>query len=265
MIFALVFALLLYTLATGFFLASLLANRPVWAQFARASLLLGAIGQAVWSVLRYQQLGQTPFLDVHEALAAFAWLLVVGYMGLRLIQSKLDVAGLFIAPVADLLLAVSAVTAPKEPIPPKVGLTLLPFHIGASVVGTVALGLGSAAAIMYLVLERRLRQKKFGAIYQKFPSLDVLDSVAYRCSAAGFLLFTLGLITGVFTAREDLVALLISGNRWLHYTIGALGWGIFGVMLQARVLAGWTGRRAAMLTILGFLCVLTVFLLYLFR
>ena len=265
MIVALIVALLSYSLATGFFIASLFAKHPLWARAARGSLLLGAVGHAVWSFLRYQQLGQSPFLDVHEALAAFAWLLVVSYMGLRLFQQKLDAAGLFIAPVADLLLAVSAVTAPKEPIPPKVGLTLLPFHISAAVFGTVALGIGSAAAIMYLVLERRLRQKKFGAIYQKFPSLDVLDSIAYRWTAAGFLLFTLGLVTGVFTAREDLVALLISGNRWLHYTIGGLGWVLFGIMLQARVLAGWTGRRAAVLTILGFVCALSVFLLYLFR
>jgi ABC-type uncharacterized transport system permease subunit len=265
MIVLLIIALSFYTLAVGAFVASLFTNQPLWAQIARGSLLLGAIGHAFWSILRYQELGLSPFLDVHEALAAFAWLLVVGYMGLRVLQPKLDAAGLFIAPVADLLLAVSAVTAPQEPLPPKIGLTLLPFHISAAVLGTVALGLGSAAALMYLVLERRLRQKRFGAIYQKFPSLDVLDSLAYRCTAVGFLLFTLGLITGVFTAREDLVALLISGNRWLHYTIGGLGWVLFGIMLQARVLAGWTGRRAAVLTILGFLCALTVFLLYLLR
>jgi ABC-type uncharacterized transport system permease subunit len=262
---ALFVAIVCYAVSAGLFLTSLSAKSPWWATSARGVLMLGAVGHMAWSALRYQNLSHHPFYDVHEALATFALLLVVGYTVLRLFQAKLDVAGLFIAPVAAFLLAVGAVTASTEPIPSKVGMTLLPFHVGAAVFGTVALGLATAAALLYLWLEQRLRQKKFGPLYQKFPPLDVLDTLAYRCSAVGFLLFTLGLIAGVFTAREDLAALLVSGNRWLHYTIGAIGWAIFGAMLQARVLAGWTGRRAALLVILGFLCVFTVFLLYLVR
>lgn len=263
--FALAGALLAYLVAAVLFWAGLYTSHASLAKFARVALLVGAASHAFWSVLRYTELGQSPLLDVHEALATFSWLLVVGYMTLRLFQSRLDSAGLFIAPIAQLLLAVGAVTAPKEAVPPKVGSALLPFHIGLAVAGTVFLGLSAAAALMYLLLERRLKQKRFGAIYRRFPSLDVLDSYSFRCAALGFPLFTLGLITGVFTARDDLVALLVSGNRWLHYTIGAVGWVLFGVMLQARVLAGWTGRRASVLTICGFVCTLAVFLLYLAR
>jgi ABC-type uncharacterized transport system permease subunit len=163
------------------------------------------------------------------------------------------------------LFAIAAVTAKGEAVPPPVVSALLPFHIAAATAGTAALALASAASLMYLLLERHLKKKRFGAIYHRFPSLDVLDSLAYRCAAFGFPLLTAGMVTGVFTARDALMALLLEGSRLLQYTIGVAGWALYGAMLQARLLAGWRGRRAAVLTIAGFMCALSVLLLYLAR
>lgn len=258
-------ALLAYTLATGLFLGHLFTNRPRLADAARLAMMLGAVSHGVWAYLRYRHLGLTPLTDVHEALSAFAWLLVAGYLVLRLLQPRIDVVGLFLAPIAEVLLAVGVITAPTEAVGAKVGSTLLPVHVAAAILGTAALALASTGALMYLLLERHLKQKRFGAVYQRFPSLNLLDSISYRCAAVGFPLLTIGIITGVFTAREALVALLLTGSRALQYTIGIAGWVLFGAMLQARLLAGWRGRRAAVLTIAGFVCALTVLLIYLAR
>jgi ABC-type uncharacterized transport system permease subunit len=262
---ALTLAFVAYTLTAGLQFARLFTERSGLQRAAQISLGVGLFAHAAYIFARFQSLGLSPLADVHEALSSFSWLLAAGYAAFRLFQPKLEAAGLFIAPLTALLLGISAVTARQEPLALGLGKTLLPLHIGAALLAIVALGLASAVAIMYLLLERRLKQKRFGAIYQQFPSLEVLDKVSFRSVAVGFPLFTLAILAGVFTARDALSALLLQGNQILQYSIGVLGWIVFGVMLQARLLAGWRGRRAAVLTIAGFLCALAVLLLYLVR
>lgn len=262
---ALTIAFLAYTSVAGLQFTRLFSERTLLDKLASGILLLGVLGHGLYIALRLQQTGLSPLADVHEALSAFAWLVAAGYAGLRLFQPKLGPAGLFITPITALLLAISAVTARQEPLSTRVGATLLPLHIGTALVAIAALALASAVSIMYLLLERRLKQKRFGPIYQQFPSLEVLDGFAFRSIAVGFPLFTLAILAGVFTAREALSALLLQGNQILQYGIGLVGWAIFGVVLQARLLAGWRGRRAAVWSIAGFVCSLAVLLLYLAR
>jgi ABC-type transport system involved in cytochrome c biogenesis permease subunit len=45
-------------------------------------------------------------------------------------------------------------------------------------------------------------------------------------------------------------------------TLGLLTWVVFAAVLVLRIAAGWQGRRAALGTIMGFLCALAVLVGY---
>ena len=74
--------------------------------------------------------------------------------------------------------------------------------------------------------------------------------------------FTGGVITGTFWAvRLDPSAPSIGATQ----TIGVLAWLLFAVVLLLRVAVGWRGRRAAIGTMLGFVCACAVLVGYWLR
>jgi len=86
---------------------------------------------------------------------------------------------------------------------------------------------------------------------------DVLDALAYEALWLGFPLLTLGIILGLLQAQQLWGAYWIWGTK---ETWSLLTWLIYGLLLLARLNAGMRGRKAAILSIVGFGAVLVTFL-----
>ncbi len=139
---------------------------------------------------------------------------------------------------------------------------LLPVHISLALIGVAALALACGVAVLYLLLERQLKHKRFGRVFHRFPSLETLDQINYRCVTIGFPIYTIALLLGGLWAYRLLDG---AGQFRLEWGMALLAWLLFGVLLQARIIVGWRGRRAALLTIAGFSVVLGVLAQYLVR
>jgi ABC-type uncharacterized transport system permease subunit len=129
---------------------------------------------------------------------------------------------------------------------------LLPFHILVNILGLAAFALAFAAAVAYVIQEQLLRKRQVGGVFQRLPALDVLDSWGFRLVTIGFPLFTLGVVTGsIWAARLGNVLAFSTGQGF-----ALLAWVFFACVLLSRAAGGWRGRRAAIGTMLGFLCAL---------
>jgi ABC-type transport system involved in cytochrome c biogenesis permease subunit len=86
------------------------------------------------------------------------------------------------------------------------------------------------------------------------PPLHVIDEIAHRLLAVGFLLMTLGMVAGSFLAKKKW------GSYWSHdprQIWSLITWLIFAAVMHARIVSGWQGKRAAWLTLLGAALVLS--------
>jgi len=111
--------------------------------------------------------------------------------------------------------------------------------------GYAAFALAFGSAILYLIQERRPRPA--------LPPLPALDSLIYRTTVLGFLLLTLGIVTGAVWAETAW------GRYWSwdpKETWSLITWFIYAALLHARLLKGWQGHRIAWLAVLGFMAVL---------
>jgi cytochrome c-type biogenesis protein CcsB len=92
----------------------------------------------------------------------------------------------------------------------------------------------------------------------KLPlSLDLLDEISYKSVSLGYPLYTVGaLFAGAIWAEQAWGSFW----SWDPKEVGALiTWLFFSGYLHARYQRGWTGSRAAILTVIGFLVVLLSF------
>jgi ABC-type transport system involved in cytochrome c biogenesis permease subunit len=97
--------------------------------------------------------------------------------------------------------------------------------------------------------ERRLKTRRGRGVLRFLPSLETLDRLNYACLVWGLILLTLGIVTGIVWAHTAW------GRFWSSdpkLVFSLVTWGIYVVLLQGRMTAGWRGRWAATLTIAGF-------------
>ena len=137
-------------------------------------------------------------------------------------------------------------------------------HILLAVIGVAVFALAAVLALLYLFEDRQLKRKQFERMMGRGTPLETLDRLALRCVSVGFPVFTVAIVTGaIWVARLGLVRHAAALRP--EYIFALATWAAFGVLLIARVGAGWRGRRAAWLTLGGFGGAMLVLLTYFLR
>jgi ABC-type uncharacterized transport system permease subunit len=241
-------ALVAYVVGVFFTSLTTIYRSRVWRTAASVvfvtawTLHLGAVIQRGW------QTGSFPLAGMAE------YLLLLGFavMTLHLLvwfRLRIDVCGLVLPPLAALaasaalsLMTRSAVHATPRP------RSLFLFHTTVSTLGMATLCVALAMSLIFLVQDRALKARRTLRLLERLPPLDRCDQVGFQALVIGFVLLTLGIVTGVIV------------NAALHprlWAIGAkevfpvLAWAIFATVLVARFKAGLRGRKSAYLTITG--------------
>jgi ABC-type uncharacterized transport system permease subunit len=248
-----------YSAASVLFIAALFGR---WGDAARWAPRLVALGVPLhaaqivaWSLV----LHVCPVEGIHFSLSVASMLACLVYVLAR-VRYRVDAVGAFVAPQALAFLLASRFVGPVAD-EPRLRSAILPFHVASNLAGIALFTLAFAAAVAYLLQERRLKNKKFDAI-ERMPSVDALDRAEHRFLVAGFPLLTIGILTGTIWAREIEAGSVAGIARAL---LSYASWALIGGVLLLRAAAGWRGRRAAFGTILGFGLAVLVLMFYLVR
>jgi ABC-type uncharacterized transport system permease subunit len=203
--------------------------------------------------------GAGALLTRHHVGATLAVMLGGAWLGMSL-RASLSGAGMVVAPLAALGMAFwiiehgSSPAAAHATLPP-----LLLVHVGLALAGLAAFGLAASLSVLYLVQERQLRQRTFGRLFRRLPSLHVLDGATFHLVAGGFVLYSLGLLLGMAGAATG------AGLGWdIRLIMAVLAWTLFALVIHTRITRGWRGRQAAILTVLGCLGAFAVLASYAF-
>ena len=124
----------------------------------------------------------------------------------------------------------------------------LVIHVSAAVVCGGAFTVAAGVTALFLWRERAERKGRVTGNVARLPAAARLDTLAYRILAFAFPLWTFAVIAGAIWAE----------NAWGRYwgwdpkeTWAFITWVIYAGYLHARATAGWRGRRAAYIALLG--------------
>jgi len=247
----------LYFIATVAYLAFLLKPNPLLGRAAHWLISTGFLIHCGFTVSRYIEAGHTPITNLHESLSFFS-LAIVGVFIAFERKYHVFILGSFVTPLALLLMIASSLYPAAIPLlPPALMSNWLLVHSTLAFVSYATFAVAFGAAIMYLIQEHFLKRKRLGPLYQKLPSLDVLDEINYRCLTFGFPLLTVAIITGAIWAETAW------GTYWSwdpKETWSLITWFIYAALLHGRLTTGWRGKKAAILSIIGFCILLFTFL-----
>jgi len=195
-----------------------------------------------------------------ESLSFFIWATMLVYL---IVEFVLDLPSLssFILPIVAVFISIAAAVAGGPgPIDPKLISGWFYLHVVFAFVGYASFAVASASAVMYLLQRRQLKAKKsFDSVFNRLPSLEVLDDLSEKLINMGFPLFTIAIAAGIYWAHNsDILGpdwpsdpkMLFTGITWLLYI----------ALFHIRLFAVARGKRVAQLTIIAFAFVVITFL-----
>ncbi len=250
-------AIFLYGIAALFYVGYF-TRAPSWVlRAAPIILLLGFLAHGVEISMRALH-DVHPGTSVREALGFLSWVIVGTYL-LAARGRRLGVLGAFVAPICLAVLAAARLSPSGEA---ETGLnTLGRIHISLATLGVAIFAIATGLATVYLLEDRALKSKRFDKVlFKKGVALETLDRLSHRLVLVGFPIFTVALMLGVIWASQRK-----SGFERPEYPLALVTWLAFGSLIVSRTAWGWRGRKAAVLTIVGFTAAVLVFAIYFAR
>jgi cytochrome c-type biogenesis protein CcsB len=191
---------------------------------------------------------------MYESLIFFSWTIVLIYLILEF-KYQQKIIGVFITPFAFLAIALTSIVpgidAKITPLMPALQSNWLAIHVTTCFFGYASFAVSFGVSILYLIRDREDPSKERGSKW--LPSTPVLDEINYKSIVIGFPMLSLGIITGAAWANYAW------GSYWSwdpKETWSLITWFVYAAFLHARFTKDWRGRKAAILSIVGFVAVL---------
>jgi cytochrome c-type biogenesis protein CcsB len=252
-----------YVVAAVHYVVAFMHKRRSSERVAFMSLAAGFALHTASLVTDWVEDGHYPLFGLRETFSFLAWTLVVTYLlSLILTRYRTLALGSFTLPLVSVLTFIAMVArdrtgAATSEITRSAGASwIFPLHTTLLIFAYAAFFVVFAASVMYLVQERELRNKTFSAFFHRLPSLMTVNDIATHAAGIGFTLLTLGVLTGMLWSSER------DGRLWHNdpkEIFAAITWLLYLILILYRSTAGWRGRRAAWLGVIGFALVLCTF------
>ncbi|MDA8244854.1 MAG: cytochrome c biogenesis protein CcsA [Elusimicrobia bacterium] len=240
---------LLYLATVAAYARAFFSASPV-AKTAKTPLLIAALSvHLTYLLARTVFLGHPPITSLPEILSVIAFSISLAYFLLEY-WTKVKGTGCFILGLPLLFqLASSLLIVNRTDVDPVLKSRLLGIHVSGALLGYAALAIAAVYGFLYLMLYHEIKSSRLGVVYERLPSLEVLERLSFISTATGFFFLTVAIAVGMaWLARA------FPGHSYVDpKLIGtALIWLVYGAGLGLREAAGWYGKKFAVLSILGF-------------
>jgi ABC-type transport system involved in cytochrome c biogenesis permease subunit len=256
--------LVLYA-AAGIAYAIHFARRDVGVgRTATTLLLLGVLSHTFVIGMQTMEVRHVPIANPSRAVATFVWLLTLSYLYLELTTDE-RAMGVFILPIIVGLQMIPVLSPGVENRDPVLDSPWFWVHVSSLLFAYASFALAGVLGLTYMLQFKEIKKKHLGYFYTRLPSLQILDRMNSRATVTGWAFLTLGLIVGVvwtFEAKELAPAssnLQDIGLNDPKVLFAVLTWAVYSFAVLARNTMGWTGRRAAWLSAVGFIIVMLNF------
>jgi len=253
---------LLYAAAAVAYMAHFARREPLIGRLATGLLAGGVLAHTFLIGMQTVQAGYAPLVGTTAAVSAFVWLLALAYLYIELTTDE-RAMGAFVTVLLAVLAVLPAINPDVEPRPPLLRSPLFTVHVLSILFAYASFAVAFVVGITYVLLFKEIKAKQLGFFYSRLPALRVLDVMNGRAVTVGWIFLTCGVLIGGIWATQihsspdpRAQAMSVEDPKIL---VALLSWGMYSFALFARRAIGWSGRRAAWLSAIGFVIVLLNF------
>lgn len=251
-------ATFIYALASVCYIGSFSFKKQAFAKLGFWVIVIGFIANTAGILLRWAEsyqmgYGHAPFSNMYESLVFFSWTLAALYIFVE-IKYRESIIGVFVSPLIFLAIAYASfdpsISSKISPLIPALKSNWLIAHVITCFLGYAGFALAFGFSFIYFI---KPKDPNATSVFARLPDWDMIDELTYQMIVFGFLFLTIGIITGSVWANSAW------GKYWSwdpKETWSLITWFIYAIFLHLRLMRGWHGARLAVVSIVGFGCVL---------
>ncbi|MDR0453576.1 MAG: cytochrome c biogenesis protein [Deferribacteraceae bacterium] len=259
-------AVLLYILSFLSLLINYYFNKPIFQTLQMLFVGIAIFANATQILMQWLRMSSAPVYTLQALLILVSLMLAVVYLLINL-RYKRPYAGVTLLPMIITAGLVSLFFT-TEPVHSQALASLwLYVHIPLNVIGTALFLTAFTAGLMYFLLERRLKAKRFGRMFDRFPPLAVIDTINSAALHLGFAFYTAGLLTAAawmrFKFHKAMGGINISdafgGSLQNKIVLVCMVWLVVAVILLTKRVRGMSARQTALASVTGFASVILTY------
>ena len=245
----------LYALSALFYGMAFAGDRaPKISRLRRNLLRSTLVLHALYFVARGISIGQFPVDDLWTTVSSIALSTAALYALIARITRHAGSGGIALGLVFVLQLAASAFGSFVPHARPH-ALGPWPItHVVMSSIAAAALILSGIHGLLYLLLFREMRERRFGALFDHLPDLDVTAKMTRRSALFGFIVLSIGLNAGIALAHAEKAPGF--GYKHPEVLLSLLLWVHFGIIALSPKIRGFGERRASYAATAGLVALL---------
>ncbi len=252
----------IYGLAAFLYIVSWIFKKELPGRIATWIAIIAVLGNTGGIALRWIEsyrlgIGHAPLSNMYESLVFFAWTIGIIYLVVEQTYKNRTI-GAFATPLAFMAIAYASlspnISDRIQPLIPALKSNWLIAHVVTCFIRYAAFAIAFGVSLIYLFMQRKTGDKKSKTgLFIHCPDSGILDELTHQMVTLGFLFLTIGIITGAVWANSAW------GSYWSwdpKETWSLITWFVYATFLHARMMRGWSGKRIAYLSILGFMAVI---------
>lgn len=245
----------LYAVASIAALPAVLYNLPGWKRICVPAAVAAFFFHFISLIEMLSSSHHSLPAGMHEVQSLLGLLICAAFLLVAALYRTVSF-GIFALPLSLLLVLGSAMGPDHWTFhSPEIRSGWISLHVFALLAAYAALIFSLFANLLYLVQERRLKNKTQVRMLAWLPPLETMERIASGMLLIGFPFMTLGLLAGSLIAQESVGPVYFKDPKVL---LSFAMWALYLVMLFVRRQVGLRGKRAVYLSSLAFLVVISV-------
>ena len=239
----------LYLVTFSVYLYDFFQDKKVLANSKRIFLFFTIITHTFYLLIRTIEFDHTPITNKFEIFTLLACTIAISYFLLELLTDVRG-TGAFIIFFSLIFQVVSSLFIEHDYIVPEILRNrLLGTHVISAIFGYSGITISAVYGILFLLLYKNLKANKFGLIFNRLPSLEILEKLSFYSLVIGFVLLTIAIVIGIVWLP----------SAFPHFSYGdpklvgtAFVWIIYGTGITSKFIANWYGKKIIIFSLCGF-------------
>lgn len=237
-----------YAFVFANYLGIFLRDDPLARRFASRALVVAVSLHAATLVLRTIALHRHPIADPLESLTFIAFAVAVVHLVVEATHKNQGAGAFIIAVVFIFQLIASTFIRPVQVENPLLRSPWFGLHTGSAILGYSGFAVSAAYGLLFLLLYRELKARRFGRLYERLPSLDLLARMTVGAAGVGLFFLSVAIAVGIIWSSK----LVIDAWHDPKFVVTVLLWFVYALCLGAHFVLGWSGRKVVYFSLIGF-------------
>jgi ABC-type uncharacterized transport system permease subunit len=218
-------------------------------EFARLSLFTTLLVHLIYLLSRTTEFNHPPITNVFEIFTVLAFSVSFSYFILELV-TDIRGTGPFIIIISLIFQIISSIFI-EDLVEVREVLknNLLGSHVFTALLGYAGFTISAVYGFLYLILYKDIKLSRFGLVFNKLPSLEVLEKLSFYSAIIGFVLLTIAMTIGVIWLPKAFPDFSFSDPKLIS---SFLVWLLYSLGISSKVLGKWRGKKVVVLSIIGF-------------